>query len=115
MLDKAAHCHYKVTTHKTLGTNAMSTSALYQMRIDEQEKAETFAIFEEMGIKPAQAVRLFFRQVRKTHALPFPIECTPNEKTAKALLKSDEEKSYERVNSVEDLFADLRKTDLRQK
>ena len=87
----------------------MSTSTMYQIRIDEQEKAETFAIFEEMGIKPAQAVRLFFRQVRKTHALPFPIDDTPNERTAKVLLQSDAEKDYKRVNSVDDLFADLHK------
>jgi addiction module RelB/DinJ family antitoxin len=60
-----------------------------------------------MGLKPAQAVRLFFRQIRKTHALPFSIEHTPNEKTAKALLASDEEKDYKRFDTVEGLFADL--------
>jgi len=82
----------------------MSNSTMYQFRIDEKEKAETFAILEEMGIKPAQAVRLFFRQIRKTHALPFPIEYTPNEKTAKSLLAPDSEKFYKRVSSVEELF-----------
>jgi DNA-damage-inducible protein J len=87
----------------------MSTSTMYQIRIDEQEKAETFAIFEEMGIKPAQAVRLFFRQVRKTHALPFPIDYIPNEKTAKSLLLNDAEKDYQRADSVDALFADLGK------
>lgn len=87
----------------------MRTPTMYQIRIDEHEKAETFAIFKEMGIKPAQAVRLFFRQVRKTHALPFPIEYTPNEKTAKILLQSDAEKDYQRVNSVDDLFEDRHK------
>ena len=86
----------------------MSNSTMYQFRIDEQEKAETFEILHEMGIKPAQAVRLFFRQIRKTHALPFPIEHTPNEKTAKILLKNDMEKDYKRFDTVEDLFADLR-------
>ena len=84
----------------------MSTSTMYQIRIDEQEKAETFAIFEEMGIKPAQAVRLFFRQVRKTHALPFPIEHIPNERTAKILMSNDYVGPFE---TVDDLFADLNK------
>ena len=87
----------------------MSHSSMYQFRIDEKEKAETFAILEEMGIKPAQAVRLFFRQIRKTHALPFPIEYTPNEKTTKALLTPDSEKSYERVTSIDELFKDIGK------
>ena len=85
----------------------MGISTMYQIRIDEQEKAETFAIFEQMGIKPAQAVRLFFRQVRKTHALPFPIEYTPNEKTAKILLQKDAEENYKRVDSVDALFSSL--------
>lgn len=85
----------------------MTASTMYQLRIDPQEKAEAFAIFEEMGLKPSQAIRLFLRQVRKTHALPFPIDYTPNERTAKILLQSDAEKDYKRVNSVDDLFADL--------
>jgi DNA-damage-inducible protein J len=83
----------------------MNNSTMYQFRIDAQEKAETFAILEEMGIKPAQAVRLFFRQIRKTQALPFPIEYTPNERTAKALLLSDSNKDYKRADSIDDLLA----------
>lgn len=85
----------------------MSRSTLYQFRIDEQEKAETFAILQEMGIKPAQAVRLFFRQIRKTHAIPFPIEYTPNTKTAQTLLTGTSDKDYKRFDSVDTLFADL--------
>lgn len=86
----------------------MSRSTMYQFRIDEQEKAETFAIFEQMGIKPAQAVRLFFRQVRKTHALPFPIEYTPNTATAKNLLQEDAKKDYQRHDSIDSLFAEMK-------
>ncbi len=85
----------------------MSNSTMYQFRIDEKEKAETFAIFEEMGIKPAQAVRLFFRQVRKTHALPFQIEYVPNENTGKLLAQSDAEKDYKNFDTPEALFKDL--------
>lgn len=85
----------------------MSHSTSYQLRIDEQEKAETFAIFREMGIKPAQAVRLFFRQVRKTHALPFTVEHTFNADTAKILLQEDNLKDLKRFSSVDDLFDDL--------
>jgi DNA-damage-inducible protein J len=87
----------------------MSNSTMYQFRIDEQEKAESFAILNEMGIKPAQAMRLFLRQIRKTHAIPFPIEHTPNEKTTKILLANDLEKDYKRVSTVDELFADLKK------
>jgi DNA-damage-inducible protein J len=82
---------------------------MYQFRIDEQEKIETFEILREMGIKPAQAVRLFFRQIRKTHSIPFPIEHTPNEQTAKILLKNNKEKDYKRFDTVGALFTDLHK------
>lgn len=85
----------------------MTHSTSYQLRIDEQEKAETFEIFKEMGIKPAQAVRLFFRQVRKTHALPFPIEHTPNERIAKILLQDDSQKDLKQFSNIDDLFDDL--------
>ena len=84
----------------------MAKSTLYQFRIDEQEKAETFAILHEMGLKPAQAVRLFFRQIRMTHKIPFQIEHTPNEATAKILMGKNYVGPF---NSVDDLFADLKK------
>jgi len=87
----------------------MAGSTMYQFRIDADEKKETFEILEQMGIKPAQAVRLFFRQIRKTHSIPFAIEHTPNEKTAKSLLLSDAEKDYKDYSSVDDLFSDIRK------
>lgn len=83
----------------------MARSATYQIRIDEQEKQETFAVFEELGITPAQAVKLFFTQVRRTHSIPFAVEYTPNEKTAKLLL---ENKDYSKeFNHLDDLFSDL--------
>ena len=58
---------------------------MYQFRIDEKEKADTFKVFEEMGMKPAQAIRLFFRHVRKNKKIPFEIEHIPNAATAKIL------------------------------
>lgn len=84
----------------------MSNSTMYQFRIDETEKAETFAILNELGLKPSQAIRLFFRQIRQTNAIPFPIENIPNAATAKNLASDDYSKPF---TSVEDLFADLRK------
>lgn len=84
----------------------MSNSTMYQFRIDETEKAETFAILNELGMKPAQAIRLFFRQIRQTNAIPFPIEHIPNAATAKNLASDVYSKPF---TSVEDLFADLRK------
>lgn len=85
----------------------MTTSTMYQFRIDPKEKAEAFAVIESLGLKPAQAMRLFLRQVTQTHSIPFPIEYTPNERVAKLLLLPDDQKGYESFSSVEDLMADL--------
>jgi DNA-damage-inducible protein J len=84
----------------------MSNSTMYQFRIDETEKAETFAVLNDLGMKPAQAIRLFFRQIRQTKSIPFAIEHTPNALTAKNLLGDDYSKSFD---SVEALLADLQK------
>lgn len=85
----------------------MSRSTTYQIRIDEDEKNETFKVLQDLGITPAQAVKMFFSQVRRTGSIPFPIEYTPNEKTAKILLASDTEKDYQGFNTLDDLFHDL--------
>lgn len=96
----------------------MSKTVSYQIRLSDTEKAEAFAVFRELGINPAQAVRLFLRQVVETHAIPFPIreptvrcplgsEHIPNAKTAKALTDLQAKTNTKRFTSVDDLFADL--------
>ena len=35
----------------------MSRTTTYQIRIDEKEKQETFAVLHDLGITPAQAVK----------------------------------------------------------
>lgn len=47
---------------------------VYQIRLDSQEKKQAFAVFKQLGITPAQAVRLFFKQVVLTKSIPFTIE-----------------------------------------
>jgi addiction module RelB/DinJ family antitoxin len=52
----------------------MRKSEVYQIRLDSQEKKQAFAVFKQLGITPAQAVRLFFKQVVLTKSIPFSIE-----------------------------------------
>ncbi|MBU0655686.1 MAG: type II toxin-antitoxin system RelB/DinJ family antitoxin [Gammaproteobacteria bacterium] len=82
----------------------MSRSTSYQVRLSDEEKKAAFSVFQELGITPAQAVRLFLRQVVETRSLPFPIRKTercpvgnghiPNDGLARDLLKPDHEKGY---------------------
>ena len=95
----------------------MSRSVSYQIRLSDDEKTAAFTVFRELGITPAQAVRLFLRQVVETRSIPFPIkknnrcplgdEHTPNDQLARDLLKPDSEKGYKSFSSAEALFADL--------
>ena len=82
----------------------MSRSTSYQIRLSDHEKQEAFSVLQELGISPAQAVRLFFRQVVETRSIPFPIKASdrcpannghiPNDQLAKDLLKPDSKKGY---------------------
>ncbi|MDD5198129.1 MAG: type II toxin-antitoxin system RelB/DinJ family antitoxin [Candidatus Gracilibacteria bacterium] len=87
--------------------STLSHSKTYQIRIDAKEKQETFAVFSDLGITPAQAIKMFFTQVRTTRSIPFPIEHKPNARTAKILLASDQSKNYKGFDNIEDLFRDL--------
>ena len=78
-----------------------------QVHLEEQEKQETFSILHQLGLTPAQAVRMFFAEVRATHSLPFTVDCIPNAKTQKVL--SDTTNYSQHFDNVDDLFADLEK------
>lgn len=52
----------------------MRKTEVYQIRICSEDKQQAFAVFEQLGMSPAQAVRLFFKQVVKTQSIPFQIE-----------------------------------------
>ncbi len=54
------------------------------IRLDAQIKAEAFAIFKQIGMKPAQAVNLFLRQVTLQGGIPFEIK-VPNAETIEAM------------------------------
>ena len=86
----------------------MARTATYQLRLDETTKRESFAVFHKLGMTPAEGMRIFLTTVARTKSIPFPIEYTPNEQTAKTLLASDAEKDYKEFNSLEDLFHDLK-------
>ena len=86
----------------------MARTATYQLRLDETTKRESFAVFHKLGMTPAEGMRIFLATVARTKSIPFPIEYTPNEQTAKTLLASDAEKDYKGFVSLEDLFHDLK-------
>ncbi len=54
----------------TLGT----WSAIAKGRIDPELKRQAEAVLEEIGLKPRAALELFYKQIIKRRAIPFPVQ-----------------------------------------
>lgn len=87
----------------------MRKTEVYQVRLDSHEKKQAFAVFKQLGMTPAQAVRLFFKQVVLTKSIPFAIE-NPNiniEQLLKNKKIKDIENIYESALDEDDIFTEL--------
>lgn len=62
----------------------------FNLRLDENLKAQSFSVIESFGMTPSQFMRLVLKQVADTGSLPLSFEkrttaITPNELTAQAI------------------------------
>lgn len=62
----------------------------FNLRLDEQLKAQSFGVIESFGMTPSQFMRLILKQVADTGSLPLSFErrtgaVIPNELTAQAI------------------------------
>lgn len=87
----------------------------YSIRLDENLKKQSFAVIEEYGLTPAQVIKMFFRQIAETRAIPVSLKYKsnePNEETKRAIIEAREDfaagrlKSY---NTPEEMYEDLKK------
>ena len=90
----------------------MTQSTMYQFRLDANEKRQAFEVFDELGIKPAQAIRLFLRQVTATKSIPFAV-AIPNATTQRAMqdVEAMIADKQARFSSNKELFDALEKAD----
>jgi addiction module RelB/DinJ family antitoxin len=49
-------------------------SAIAKSRIDPELKRQAEAVLEEIGLKPRAALELFYKQIVKRRAIPFPLQ-----------------------------------------
>lgn len=87
----------------------MAANALVQARIDGAVKKEAAAVLAAIGLTVSDAVRLLLTKVAQEKALPFE-PLIPNATTIEAV-KEARKSGLPRVNSVEDLMADLHADD----
>lgn len=79
--------------------------AVVRARIDHATKREATQLFQKMGLTVSDAIRMMLVQAVAERALPFEVKL-PNRETL-AALEDSRNGVVTRVNSVDDLFADL--------
>lgn len=84
----------------------MAQDATYQLRIDQQTKDASFAVFRELGMTPAEGMRIFLTMVAKTRSIPFAVNI-PNATTAEVLADADAGVGLNRAQNAQDLFEQL--------
>ena len=75
------------------------------LRLDADAKKAAYAIFKAVGLKPAQAINLFLRQVALNKGLPFPVSI-PNADTL-AAMDELEQGGGKKFETTDDFFRDL--------
>jgi len=82
----------------------MTQDARISSRIDPDLKKKSEAILAEIGIKPSQAITMFYTQIVRQRGLPLELKI-PNEETLEALNEDlTNAKSYD---SAAEMFADF--------
>ena len=90
-------------------------SVNYSVRLDENLKNQAFSVIEEYGLTPAQVIKLIFRQIAETRAIPVSLRYKsdePNEETQRAMREADEDFAAGRLkvyNSNQEMYEDLKK------
>ena len=90
-------------------------SVNYSVRLDEKLKNQAFSVIEEYGLTPAQVIKLIFRQIAETRAIPVSLRYKsdePNEETQRAMREADEEWETGKAkvyNTPQEMYEDLKK------
>ncbi len=86
----------------------------YNIRLDSELKETAFNVFDSYGLSPAQAIRLFLKQVAYTRAIPLRLDWEqvrePNTETKKAI--EDARKEYptaHRYDTLEEALQAMKK------
>ena len=87
----------------------MPTSTRIQHRIDSHLKVQAETILEEQGIKPSQAITIFYTEIKRTGGFPFLPTKVPNKKLAKDLVDGKNGVGVKTYKTKKSLFNSLEK------
>lgn len=81
----------------------MNKSAVVHARIEPQIKKQAEGVLQKLGLRPTEAIRLFYHQICLRGGLPFPA-LIPNKLTAKTLKKSQRGENVDTFDSLEEML-----------
>ena len=81
----------------------MAKTDYVHFRTDPDIKAGAEAVFAQMGVRPSDALNLFYRQVMLRQGLPFDVK-VPNADTLATFQDTDAGRNLTRHDSVADIF-----------
>lgn len=76
------------------------------LRLDVETKKAAYAVFNEVGIKPTQAINLFLRQVVLHGGIPFEVK-VPNAETIAAMEETENGENSRSYGSFAELRSEL--------
>lgn len=83
--------------------------AKIQQRIEPKLKKEAEALLHAQGIKPSQAIIMFYKEITRQRGFPFLPSHIPNKQTIKAFEEADKGIGVETFETKEDFFNALNK------
>jgi len=86
----------------------MTQEARISTRIDKDLKTEAESLLAELGMKPSQAISMFYKQIVRQRGYPFELK-VPNAETIAAM--NEDLSNSRRYESVEALMDDLHSDD----
>ena len=84
----------------------MAKTATIHTRIDGKLKDQAEKVLSVIGLKPSEAITIFYKQIALHKGIPFKIEI-PNETTLKALDELSDLNQLESFDNVDELFSEL--------
>lgn len=91
----------------------MSETTTFSVRMDKNVKAESEALFQNLGMNLTTAINVFLRQAIRTGGFPFEIRNTePNRETLLALIEAEKllrDPKAKRYMDVEEALEELKR------
>jgi DNA-damage-inducible protein J len=75
-------------------------------RIEPRLKTAAEKVLAKVGLSPAEAIRLFYKQIELHQGLPFEVRI-PNKKTLKAMRDADERRHLKRYKNLDEFKESL--------